>query len=209
MLKQFYRLMVVALGFFVASSCGEATPKYGNIYTDYDEGAVDAEVSADLDEGTVDADVVESETITPDEDFVESETVMSDDDSVDKEQGDPAYGCPAIEYLVEGKVASVLGEPIRGIEINTVSLQCYRAYSDERGDFSWNCRDECYGSMPQTIKLVAMDVDGEQNGSFAKKEKIVPLECDSPISWENHCTNTEVKIELEEVSSDDDALLKD
>jgi len=37
----FYRLMVVALGMVVASSCGEATPKYGNIYVDYDDATVD------------------------------------------------------------------------------------------------------------------------------------------------------------------------
>lgn len=201
MFKQFYRLMVVALGFFVASSCGEATPKYGNIYTDYDDGTVDEDVA--------------------DEDAFQNENPMPDDDSDDKEWSDPAYGCTRTYYKIEGLVTTLDGAPIVGVVVVRGVLSddekiddClqidYCQKTDDAGKFIFSYGDSCRD--PQVhFSLSATDVDGDVHGLYKNKTVSGTMDCTySGGSWgDYHCTNTEVKIELEEAFPDDDNLLSD
>ncbi|HNT26965.1 MAG TPA: hypothetical protein PKH10_02185 [bacterium] len=64
MLRHFYRLMVVALGFFLASSCNRGSTDYGVIDTDYtspDEDVVDEDVAIDDDVANDDDTLVNDE----------------------------------------------------------------------------------------------------------------------------------------------------
>lgn len=171
MFKHFYRLMVVALGVFLASSCGKSTPLYGCIEGDFDELPV------------TDNDV-----------------------------------CPFTEYRIEGTILSTMGTPIEGIKITpsnnsigVAGIDGYYAeiYSGPTGNFSFAAWDECGNPKTTSFVIIADDVDGDQNGNFATKETAVSLECNDVISSDNHCANTAVKIELEEVSSDDDTLVNE
>jgi len=227
MLKHFYRLMVVALGFFVASSCGEATPKYGNIYTDYDDGTLDEEV---VDEDAVDNDVADMderydnpvpEYAAPDVDF-EHDAPNDDGGGLDSEAefpdegidhdgyaDDTLYGCPYVEYRVEGTVTGVAGSPVEGIEVE-MTVEYYYPIStktDAAGEFTLDQTTDQLCDELSSLKVEARDVDGAVNGKYQQKTLMVPLVC--TYESERQCTNTEVKMELEEVSSDDDTLLND
>ncbi|HOW52309.1 MAG TPA: radical SAM-associated putative lipoprotein [bacterium] len=221
MLKHFYRLMIVAVSFFLASSC-HSTPLYGIEQTDFDDG-------------TVDEDVAENETITPDDDFdvpvdpdedtppdkdavdaegFDSESEVPDEDGDDPEFEDTLYGCPTVEFHVEGAVSAVGGSPIEGIAI-TYQLSEYsstsQVLSGSDGTFFIQEQESCGLSPQDTAMLGVMDIDGATNGRYQDKEVSVPLECTyDPSDFGYYtCTNIDVKIELEEVSSDDDALLPD
>jgi putative lipoprotein (rSAM/lipoprotein system) len=235
MLRHFYRLMVVALGLFVTSNCSHSEPMYGIILTDYDDGTVDEDV-ADVDVadhetadtptyGTEssdyqpDADVQLDEDLPPDEDAVDAEGLdaeaeVPDEDGDEPEFEDTLYGCPTVEFHVEGTVTAAGGSPIEGIAI-TYQLSeppsTSQVLSGSDGTFFIQEQDACGLSPQDTVMLGVMDIDGATNGQYQDKEVSVPLECTYDSSGMGYytCTNTDVKIELEEVTSDDDTLLPD
>ncbi|HNT26967.1 MAG TPA: radical SAM-associated putative lipoprotein [bacterium] len=187
MFKHFYRLMVVALGFFVASSCGEATPKYGNIYTDYDDG-------------TVDEDVAESEAITPDEDV-----------------DNTLYGCIGCEFDVQGTVLNEQGVPIPNIEAIMYAGTSIAASTrtDQNGAFSLVLKSNygCDIGDPETVPLTFNDTDGSANGGNFESKKVdvvLPWDYNNGYGWDP-CAykKSDIEVKLDKVGNDDDTLLKD
>ncbi len=172
MLKHFYRLMVVALGLFVVSSCGEATPKYGNIYVDYDDATVDEDVGTDID-GTL-------------------------------------YGCWPCRYYAAGNVVDKIGDGIPGIEVLLVEESAVLK-SNVSGQFEFNLEvadSNCSGG-PITRTLRFTDVDGIANGGeFAEKEIDVVLTHEGS-SYPCYMSNDNIRVTMEEATTDDDILLPD
>lgn len=223
MLKHFYRFMVVILAALTATAVtGCVATDYGDIPVDFDEDLV------------ADEDVAENETITPDDDFdvpvdpdedtadkdavdaegLDSESEVPDEDGDEPEFEDTLYGCPTVEFHVEGSVSAAGGSPIEGIAI-TYQLSEYSSTSQVLSGsdgtfFIWE-QESCSLSPQETVMLGVMDIDGATNGRYQDKEVSVPLACTyDPSDFGYYaCTNIDVKIELEEVTSDDDILLPD
>lgn len=190
MLRYFYRLMVMACGFFLASSCGHSTPMYGIEETDYDDGTFDEEVVEEPD---------------------------GDDHGITPTESDVMYGCPAADFNVEGTILTVDGTPVPGISITpdpawASSHQVYdgEAESDTSGEFVLAASTVCGGSA-YSITLSVKDVDGAANGEFVDQQVVVPLSCTDVGSWEDACSNSGpvlISMQKKEVS-DDDALPSD
>ncbi len=218
MLRHFYRLMVVILAALTATAatgCGGSD--YGAEYVPFDMDAVDEAV-------------FENEAVTPDDDFdvpVDPDDDTADKDSIDAEgldaeadvsddgidydgyADDTLYGCPYVDYLVEGVVTGVAGSPVEGIEVKMAVEYFYpiSTKTDAMGKFTLEQTTDQYCSEFSSLDVEAHDVDGVANGAYQQKTMTVPLVC--TYENERQCTNTEVKIELEEVSSDDDTLVND
>jgi putative lipoprotein (rSAM/lipoprotein system) len=136
--------------------------------------------------------------------------VITDDDPTDQEYEDNMlYGCPSVTYHVEGIVNDNKGAPIEGIEVKA-SIEYYDPISTKTGvtgEFVLDTTtDQC--QEPASVDVEARDVDGSDNGGYQTKIVAVPLVC-SGYDELRQCSNTDVKIELEEAIPDDDTLLKD
>ncbi len=183
MLRHFYRLMVVALGLFLASSCGKSEPLYGIEATDFDDGTVDEDVQSD--EDATEQEFTDSLYGCPTADYLIEGTVKSTAEV-------PINGIEITSDLYYRYVPT--------------------ATTGDDGAFSITANDGCFDSPQKTAMLSIKDVDGALNGQYQDKVVSVQLVCtnDAPSGYAHYvCVNTDVKIELEAVVPDDDNLLSD
>lgn len=107
------------------------------------------------------------------------------------------YGCPNMTYVVSGRVTNESGEPIKGIWVSedeygpipgdlseekyyaarySNMLKCYPdgglVYTDQDGNF--NLSGSTFPS--DTLHIVFVDVDGEENGSYIVTKQGAKLE---------------------------------
>ncbi|MCD4701243.1 MAG: radical SAM-associated putative lipoprotein [Candidatus Aegiribacteria sp.] len=92
----------------------------------------------------------------------------------------PAYGPPSAGLYIWGKTISASGSTgIEGIEVkltSTDSLYDYGAYTtDSHGSYNLNMGAEYY-PWPDSVRLVASDIDGRQNGSFLSRDTLLSLD---------------------------------
>lgn|GEM_PF-3492778 len=196
MLRHFYRFMVVALGLFLASSCGKSTPLYGIEETDFDDGALDEEV---VDEDAVESNMTDrdqdipdtpsygseasdyqpdgdaqfDEDAPPDDDAVDaegfdSESEIPDEDGDEPEFEDTLYGCPSTEYHIAGTVTSAENIPIAGlkVEANMMFGGNDIQYTDASGNFEFSKYVDCGDPAGGYFQLTVSDIDGSTNGSY-------------------------------------------
>lgn len=173
MLKHFYRLMVVALGLFLASSCGKSTPLYGIEETDYDDGTVDVE-AADVD--TVDVDLRDDdpypEYAAPDTDYFDFD--KADDDAADGDEQIDEDAPPDEDVLPSDEDGADDGDAVEDIPDMD---------DDEYAD------ETVYGCVGCKFDVLGAVVDAQ--GNPLKDIEVVVEQLDNPYAQTTAKTNAE------------------
>lgn len=110
-------------------------------------------------------------------------TACGGGETTDPEYGMPVpeYGVPENNYVFEGTVTGADGTPIKGIGVGVVDPNYGKKYShydpsfygatttDENGKYKlkWRC------DFNQEFYIYIVDIDGEENGSYA--DKLIPV----------------------------------
>ncbi len=92
----------------------------------------------------------------------------------------PAYGPPSAGLDVCGQICSASDSSlIAGIEVKLTSTDSLSDFSvnttDSNGNYNLNMGAEYY-PWPDSVRLVAADIDGEQNGSFLSRDTLISLD---------------------------------
>jgi len=81
------------------------------------------------------------------------------------------YGMPLMDYVVSGKVTDKAGKPIKGIEVGDNHYGSPKDTTGADGLFSISSSEfPC-----DSLTLIAKDIDGTENGSYADKSQSVAL----------------------------------
>ena len=121
----------------------------------------------------------------------------------------PMYGCPAPEYgapyaqvKVSGKVVDKDSkEPISGIGVILDDEDNYyrndTVFTDDSGVFNFNIGT--IGAEPKTLNIVFQDMDGELNGEYISKEKIVKVETSDYNGGSGNWNDGEAVVDMKQI----------
>ncbi|MCD4670935.1 MAG: hypothetical protein K8S14_10875 [Actinomycetia bacterium] len=95
-------------------------------------------------------------------------------------QDAPAYGPPPVGLYVWGRTASARDSSwIAGIEVKLTSTDSLYDYRADTTDFSGGYHLQMgaeYYPWPDSVRLVATDIDGRQNGSYLSRDTLTSLD---------------------------------
>ena len=131
----------------------------------------------------------------------------------------PEYGVPGNIYVVEGTVTGAENKPVEGIQVGVVNKDYSAEYSspdsyyrvsettDENGNYKlewWANRDDI------EFKIEAVDIDGEENGSYSDKTVEVKFtdENRTGTSMNGPYEDVNYKIENNDISLESSESLK-
>ncbi|MCD4707583.1 MAG: radical SAM-associated putative lipoprotein [Candidatus Sabulitectum sp.] len=89
---------------------------------------------------------------------------------------EPTYGPPATLYFSGQTSSAADSSSIAGIQIQIASpdssIDYSTSLSDENGQYQQFIENEFY-PWPDTVRVIATDIDGDQNGLFAAKDTLL------------------------------------